>query len=227
MYCQNCGAPVTGKFCSACGAKVIAPESAEKNLENVVVPESKYEALIKRDDVRNIISKYALQSPHKLTAQDYLKIIDLAYKPIPGISFSSLSETMLPMFEKLGIKTGKSFQQVININTDEVIIKVLCSLAKNGFHLNSVEQANNGIIMHATLPSNFFTWEGDMLLVVEEQNANTKLLIDVKIKGQYYDWGRSKKIITKITDDLAAIKIIVTAGAANEKHYSVLPVNDF
>lgn len=209
MYCQNCGAVVTGNFCSNCGAKVIVPADAVINPPEpaVVALENKYESLIKQPEVRNLIAKYAQQSPHTLSAQDFLQLADLAYKPIPGVSFSKLSEAVVPIFTKLGIHTGKSFEETISATTSDVIVKVLCSLAKNGYTLKTVDQATNGIIVHAEISSDFWTWGGDLLLVIEECQLDTKVKIDVKIKGQLYDWGKSKGVIDKIVNDINTIKI--------------------
>lgn len=208
MYCSNCGAKVEGNFCSQCGAKI----SIGSNMHLVdqvteTIKENKYEVLIKRPAIRNLIAKYAQQSPHHLSAEDFLHLIDLAYKPIPGLSLSKLTEVVLPVFNKLGIKTGKSLVSVIASPTSDVIIKVLCSLAKNGYALKTIEPASNGLILHAEISSDFFTWGGDILIVIEEQVSNTKLSIDATIKGQLYDWGKSKGVINKIMGDMNSIRI--------------------
>lgn len=169
--------------------------------------ENKYEVLINKAEVRNLIAKYAQQSPHHLSAEDFLHLVDLAYKPIPGLSLSKLTEVMLPVFNKLGIKTGKSLISVIASPTSDIIIKVLCSLAKNGYALKAVEPASNGLILHAEISSDFFTWGGDILIVIEEQVSNTKISIDATIKGQLYDWGKSKGVINKILSDVNTIRI--------------------
>jgi hypothetical protein len=207
MYCSNCGAKVEGNFCSQCGAKVSSDNSASVDTIRDIGSENKYTALIKRADIRDLIAKYAQLSPHHLSAQDFLHLLDLAYKPIPGLSLSKLTEVVLPVFNKLGIKTGKSSVSIISSTASDVVIKVLCSLAKNGYALKSVDPASNGLIVHAEISSDFFTWGGDILIVIEEQSLTTKLSIDATIKGQLYDWGKSKGVINKILNDVASISI--------------------
>lgn len=208
MYCQNCGAKVSGNFCWQCGAKILSPTDIENAPAPIISPENKYEALVKRPDVRESIAKYAALSPHTLSAQDFLAVADLAFKPLMGgISYSKLTEVIVPIYSKLGIHTGKSTSRIFNAATEEIIIKTLCSLAKNGNPLKSVEQATNGIVLHAEIPSNFYTWAGDLLIVIEEQAATTKVDINANIKGQLYDWGKSNKVINKILADIDTIKI--------------------
>lgn len=169
--------------------------------------DSKYEAVLKKPEVRLLIQQFARQSSASISAEEFLKLADFAFKPVAGVSLVQITQIVVPIAQKLGIQTGKSSTHSFAMPATEVIVKLLCSLAKNGYALQTVEKGSNGLVLLAKLSSDFWTFGGDILITLEDQDSNTLVSIDVKIKGQLYDWGKSKSVIDKITGDINNISI--------------------
>lgn len=210
MYCHNCGQKAFGNFCSHCGTKLITPEVTD-SAGSVAAPhwslEKNYTQLINYPDVRNLIAGYAEQSSKKLTAEEFLGLIDIVFKPVSGISLAKMTDLLVSIYGKMGIKTGKKAKRSFELPISEVIVKALCSLAKNGYPVKTVEQAVNGLAIIAKIPSDMWTWGGDLIITIEDMDSTTLVGIHVKIKGQLMDWGKSKKVIRKIMADIEGIPL--------------------
>jgi hypothetical protein len=74
-----------------------------------------------------------------------------------GVSLQEIAQVVVPIYQKIGIKTGKSYTQQFPMTASETIVKVLCSLAKNGYALQTVEQGSNGLLLLAKLGSDIWT----------------------------------------------------------------------
>ena len=205
MFCHDCGKKVIGNYCSYCGTKVIGEKEIEANSNWTT--ERNFDQLIKYPEVRKLISKYAQEATSTISAQEFLSFADLAFKPITGISSAKLADRLLPIFQKSGISTVKSTKVNLNQTIQELIIKVLCSLTKNGYPIDSTEDVHDGFIFVAQIPSDMWTWGGSIVISVEETEDLCILNIAAKIKGQIYDWGKSKKVIQKVLADIEEIEL--------------------
>lgn len=112
------------------------------NSEESVIPqhwslEKNYEQLVNYPEVRKLIARYADQSSKKLTAEEFLGLIDIVFKPVSGISLAKMSDTLVLIYRKMGIKTVKKAKRSFEMPISEVIVKALCSLAKNGYPFRS------------------------------------------------------------------------------------------
>lgn len=205
MYCQNCGKEVFGKYCSNCGTKVVAENESESDINWSL--EKDFSKLVKYPEIRNLISRYAGESSKKSSAKDFLGMVDIVFAPISEFSLEKMSDIIVPIFQKIGIATGKSETRNYKQSIQQLIVKSLCSLAKNGYPLESCQKATNGTVLTATIPSDMWTWGGNIVISIEVQNSFCKIDIATKIKGQMYDWGKSKKLIQRFFIDVETIKL--------------------
>lgn len=205
MYCHHCGKEVFGNYCSNCGTQVMGANLSHTGTSWDT--ESDFDKLIHYPAVRKIISKYADESPKRTSAKAFLKLVDTAIAPIAGLSTETLAEIVVPIYEKIGISTGKSEMRQYHQSIQKVIVKSFCSLAKNGYPLDTYKKANNGIVLTATIPSDLWTWGGNIIISIEEFPSFTQVNIATKIKGQFYDWGKSKKLINKFLLDIDQIHL--------------------
>lgn len=208
MHCPNCGALTSGNFCSDCGAR-LAPEEIPDHpvIQLHWSSEKNYRQLINYPEVRALIARYADTSSQNLTADQIFRLVDLVVKPVFGISLKKVSDIYVPIYKKVGIKTGKSSAENFAMPAQEVIVKVLCSLAKNGYPLENMEQAVNGLVLLAKIPSDMKTWGGNAVITIEEAAAGSRVVIGVRFKGQLIDWGKSRSVINKILDDIRSIEL--------------------
>jgi len=207
MYCHNCGNKVIGNYCSSCGTKINGENSF--NTPTNWALEQNFDELIKYPEVRALVSAYAEKSSKSLSAKEFLGLVDLAFAPIGGLSLRKLTDVMVPVYQKSGISTGKSAKEKFNQSVQLVVVKCLCSLAINGYPLESSDKAINGLVLTAKIPSDMWTWGGNILITIEDFSSYTEVNIDAKIKGQLYDWGKSKGVIKKIFSDIENMQIAV------------------
>jgi len=205
MYCHNCGKEVFGNFCSSCGSKVIGDQSSASDID--WTSERNFEKLIKYPEVRKVISKFADGSAKKTSSQQFLEWADWVMVPLAGVSVKKISTVAVPIYEKLGIRTGKSAKKTFDQPIQPMIVKTLCSLAKSGYPLKSFEAASDGIALTAEIPSDLLQWGGNIIISIEEIGTTSELTIATKIKGQFFDWGTSKKLIKNIFIDMDQIEL--------------------
>jgi hypothetical protein len=204
MFCSECGKPAQGKFCSFCGAKLKATELANDVASTEIVVEwereVQVETILKYPGVRDEIERHAQQAPKRLSGEQFLMLAD---KLVPmGIPLEGLVAVVQPLYARLGIKTGKERVRHVAAPVGQVIVRALCSLARHGQKLRGVTQANDGCLLEASLPSDLFALEGDLLVSVRRNGSQAEVCGATHIGGQFYDWGKSNRCLDKLFTDL-------------------------
>jgi hypothetical protein len=205
MFCSECGHPAQGKFCSQCGAPLRAGESSIEDVPLEIVPEwdreVQYETILKYPGVRDTIERHARQAPKRLTGEQFLMLAD---KLVPmGVPLEGLVAVVKPLYERLGIKTGKERARYVQAPIGRVIVRALCSLARHGQKLCGVTQAVDGCLLEASLPSDIFSLEGNLLVTVRRSGSQVEVCAATHIGGQFYDWGKSNRCLDQLFADLA------------------------
>ena len=205
MFCSECGKPAKGKFCSHCGAPLEISESAVEVVPIELVPEwdreVQYETILKYPDVRETIERYTRQAPKQMTGEQFLALAD---KLVPlGVSLGGLAAVAQPLFASLGVKTGKEQAHHVPAPVGRVIVRALCSLARHGQKLRGVTQAADGCLLEATLPSDMFALEGNLLVSVRRNGSQAEVSGATRISGQLFDWGKSNRCLDQLFTDLA------------------------
>ena len=205
MFCSECGKPAHGKFCSHCGAPITIAESAVDVAAVEFVPtwdrEVKYETILKYPSVRETIERHARQARKRMTGEQFLMLAD---KVVPlGVPLEGLAAVAQPLYARLGIKTGKGRVHHVQAPVGRVIVRALCSLARRGQSLRGVTQAVDGCLLEATLPSDLFSLEGDLLVNVRRSGSQAEVTGATRINGQFYDWGKSNRCLDQLFTDLS------------------------
>jgi hypothetical protein len=202
MFCSNCGAEASENFCSRCGAPLKnVPDSA-----GVVTQdwsrEVRYEKLIRIPEVRDMISRHAAMAKKGLTGEELLAFLD---KVIPlGFSLEKLGAIVQPISAQLGIKTGKEHSETLANHPGTIMVAALCSLARHGQVLQQVRQFEDGCLLEATLPSDMWSFQGTFYVSVRAVGTGTRVDGATKIKGQLFDWGKSKRCLETLFADIKA-----------------------
>lgn len=207
MYCANCGKPITGNFCANCGAPANAAKPQLSTLhwqEERTIPE-----LLANPEVATLIKHYAAKATLHFDANDILKIADSIMKP-GGVSMKLIADISVPIFEKMGINTGKASIQTLPFGLHETIVRCMCCIAKEGLPVTKIELAKNGLIVMVTMPSDLWSWAGEMVVSMEALGEETQMNINTKIKGQLFDWGKSKRRIELLLSDIQSIPLQVS-----------------
>lgn len=207
MFCCECGKAASGKFCRHCGSPLAqdelpavvsaaAPQTIEGDWENEV----RYEHILKFPGVRDTIERHARLAPKRMSGEQFLALAD---KLVPlGVSLEGLAGAVQPIYERLGVKTGKEVQHAVQAPVGRVIVRALCSLARHGQPLHSVAQSADGCLLEAALPSDLFSLSGQLLVGVRRGPAATEVHAATRIGGQFFDWGKSARCLDQLFHDL-------------------------
>src|SRR5689334_18285468 len=147
MFCSECGKPAQGKFCSNCGTPLttnqappveVVADWANPDWEGEV----RYETILKFPGVHDLIERHAQQAVKRMTGEQFLALAD---KLVPmGFSMEALAGVVQPLSVKMGIKTGKHRRGHVPAPLSRVLVRALCSMARNNQKLSSVTQAEDG-----------------------------------------------------------------------------------
>ncbi|QCX00388.1 hypothetical protein FGM00_09785 [Aggregatimonas sangjinii] len=206
-YCPECNETIAGNYCPECGTKSITKNENDSPAADSWREEKDFRKLVKNPEVQAYLIRFSGKSERALSAKEFLKRIDQVFAPTTGISLEKLMDVMVPVYKKIGIKTGKSRTDTFDYTIQEVLLKVLCSLVKRNLSLQSVHEANNGVVLVAEIPSSMKTFGGELVVSLEEGPEKTKVTAAAQIKGQLFDWGESKSKVKAVFSDIEEIEI--------------------
>jgi hypothetical protein len=208
MFCSECGAKASGKFCSACGHR-LRPDSSIDEIIVLTVDWSNtidYETLLGIAEVRDLIARSAAQSKKSITGEEFLEMYGKALGKLAGLPVSlpmtSIAHFAQSTYAKMGVKTGKSRSEFIAKPPGVVMVSVLCSLARNGRTLRGAHQLSDGCVLVAALPSDLFALEGDLVIAIGRSAKGTQVEARTEIRGQLFDWGKSTRCLDALFAEL-------------------------
>jgi hypothetical protein len=207
MFCSECGAKANGKFCWSCGKPL--RQQGQGDVPILPVDWTKitdYQTLIRVPEVRERIARHAARAKKRMSGEQFLEICDKLVSPLSGgVSLTAIAALAHPLTERLGIKTGKSRIEQFHEPPGTMLVAVLCSLAQNGQELRQVEQADGGCVIEAALPSDMWSLAGDLVIAVRSEQTGTAIEAAATIKGQYFDWGKSRRAIDQLFGDITTL----------------------
>jgi hypothetical protein len=206
MFCSQCGAEADGRFCWSCGAPLVRPDAAEPaapTADTAVDWESeiRYDVITRQPGVRELLARQASLAKKRMSGEEFLEAVDGIAKL--GVPLATLVEIVQPIYTRLGIGTGKVQTQTFELPPGRVLVGVLCSLARRGQALRSVEQATDGCVLEAALPSDMWSLEGDLVVTIRRADGGgTRVDAATKVYGQLFDWGKSKGALRDLLRDI-------------------------
>jgi hypothetical protein len=201
MFCSNCGTAAAGNFCSGCGAS-LAPTGDWRQ-------EVRYEVLLRFAEVRDLIANHAAQTRPGLSGEQFVELCDKVLSPLTGVPLSVVTTLALPLYERLGIRTGKTRTEFLQRPPGETIVAALCSLGRLGQKIKAVQQAADGCGLRAELPSDLRTMTGgELRITLRRQDHGVVVEAATHIPGQLYDWGKSTQTLTQLFDDLRQLPYV-------------------
>lgn len=213
MFCSQCGQQAQGKFCCHCGASLASGVPAVDVVEAVIVidweRETSYETLMRDAEVRKAIDAHARLAKKRMSAEQFLALAD---KLIPQpVSMEGIAAIAKPLALKLGLRTGKSLTAEIDAPVARLIVRALCSLARQGQSLRDVQQGADGVTIEAELPSDMFTTAGSLHVDLRRHGPRTRVEASTNIDGQWIDWGKSNRSLEQLFGDLRGERLRAVA----------------
>lgn len=223
MFCSHCGAPATGNYCCHCGGKLAAsserapPAASEPSADSGVVSvpfvqvelvrldwteELHYGALLEHAEVRQRIAAAARRYREEISGEEILALFDAIASP--PVSLEKLGKALMPVYSKLGIRTGKSASWCFSLPPGRVLTAVLCSLASHGMTIKQVEQAVDACQLTCRVPSNVWSMSSELVITVRGADQQTIVEANVMVAGQLYDWGKSRSILDHLLAETQA-----------------------
>lgn len=207
MYCSQCGVKASGKFCHQCGSPLqislaiqvlrddgmaTAPEDWEQD--------SRYDSIIRVEAVRTVIAHHAANARKGVSGETILALYDkIVSSPVP---LESLAAVVQPLYESWGIRTGKERIELIETPVGRAIARTLCSFARQGQAFRSAEQGESSCILTADLPSSACALKGKLTVSLLRREIQTQVAAKTDIPGQMYDWGKSRRCLEQLFNDL-------------------------
>lgn len=196
MYCFRCGASGVGAFCPSCGQdQSTASHSDSETIVEATLAWSdsiNYESIIAHPEVRQHLSAIRPRGTRGLTGEDLLSIFD-AVSPI-GFSLGKLTDAVLPIYDRLGIKTQHQSETEFQVPAGQLMLAALSSLAYKSLAIDAVEQGTDQCLLIAKIPSGLITNRGQFSILLERHSAAIRLVMSTTLSAQLYDWGKSKRL---------------------------------
>jgi len=207
MFCTACGEAAKGKFCWNCGAEISGGEPAMASEPPADwSDEHRYDVLVKIPEVRDRISKHSSKALKAITAEEFLQLGEKALSSLTGgVPLSKVANLVQPIYASWGVGTGKVRSARLSAPIGKTTVAVLCSLAKAGQDVKSVQTGVDGCVITALLPSDLFAFAGDLVVTIQRDGQGTKVDAATRIKGQYFDWGKSRRALNQLFRDLENI----------------------
>lgn len=177
-------------------AKNTASEQASNTDETLVVDwayEVDYDTLAEQPWIRRQLQFAANRAKGGVSAEKWLGLFD---NIVPGTSLVAIA--VQPLYEQLGVQTGKSEAAVVAKPIGFAMFEVLKFLAENGQQLIEVQQAEDGCLLVATIPSDIWSFKGTLYVQLQFAGDDTRVELRTVIPGQMFDWGKSTRLLDRV-----------------------------
>jgi hypothetical protein len=223
MYCTQCGAKAAPdhKFCAGCGARLegagtgAAPMAFAAPDAPAPVPApsgpledwretTNYRVVLSHPDVKGLIADASKTSKAGMSADEFLKLA----APVLGLAGAETAATKLiaeyapGFYAKMGVKVGKETRNGYATSFGRTLAAILCSLASRSQTLVAIHEASDGCVVEADVPSSLTTSKGKLTLTLERRPEGTLVQSAVVFPGQSGDWGRSKRVLDELHQDI-------------------------
>jgi hypothetical protein len=215
MFCIHCGAGEAAAFCRQCGKSQALGNNAvakkQANLQELPTESVSsndwlncldYEQLLRYDEPRRRIAEASAKSKPGVTEDDFLALLQ-AVSPTK-LSLSKLTYAIVPIIDKLGVRTTNQLQAVWYAEPGRVLLATLCSLAIKSLEVVDVQQEPHACALSASIPLGIITNTGKVLIKLETNSGWVRASMSVTIAGQWYDWGKSKRLMEELLHGLNA-----------------------
>lgn len=174
-----------------------------------------YHQLLTYPEVRDQIANAMRQHKPQISSREIAALVD-AVVPT-GVSIEKLTVALVPIYERMGFKTGKTIERELNAPPGLVLVGTLCALAVAGSEVSEVQQAGDGCALTASLPSSMWTNQGKWLIAIQRRQRHTWLQASTYIPGQLFDFGHSRRLLEQFCAHLET-QVFPSSGSPALRH---------
>jgi hypothetical protein len=169
--------------------------------------EIRYAVLTAIPEVRDRIAHATAGARKGISADDFLgaadKLLDKSLgMPLP---MATVADVVEPIYERMGIRTSKRRAGDVQWPAGRVIVAILCSLASRSISIVKVEQAGDGCVIEAKVPSSPRAMAASLLVTASRAQSNAAgahVEAAATVQGQLFDWGLSKSVLDHLFADI-------------------------
>lgn len=207
MFCTDCGAPAGGNFCGSCGHDLrVQAAAAEPHPPIDWRTLSDYDALLRVPEVRERITRAANACEKKLTGDEFLDRCDQIFGSVTGgVSLALIRKIAQPISERLGIKTGKARSERFARPLGEVLVELLCALAREGHTLIEARREEGVCQLRARVESTIWTFDATLRIRLAPIQGGTTVEAEMQVPGQLYDWGNCRRSLDALFAGLSVL----------------------
>lgn len=159
-----------------------------------------YEKLLQFPEVRERIAQAGKRSPKKMTGEQFLDLFDTVVPT--GVAIGKLTVALLPIWDRIGLKTGKQAELSLSVPVGRALLATLCTLASQDFEMKKVDQMSDGCVLTTLIPSTMWTNRGELVVSLQKQSHAIQIQAATKISGQLIDWGKSRRVLRELFDEI-------------------------
>lgn len=201
MFCPNCGAPASGNFCARCGHALTATAAAPDPQAENWADECHYAVLMGIPQIRDQIAQAAQTAQKRMSAEDFMSAAESLISvvtPLKLVPLTAVETVIVPIYQHLGIKTGKTRSALIEARIGTLIVNTLCAMAGQGQRMKTVRQFDDGCMLEAEIPSDLLTWKGSLFVSIRKHESGCQVDAATSIGGQLFDLGKSKRCLDEL-----------------------------
>lgn len=228
MFCTQCGKQAAPEhvFCAGCGTRLPreasaapmglmatpAPVATEAPVVTAIDTgpledwreTTNYRVVLGHPQVKALVADAAKASKAGMTGDEFMKLAQpiLDASGSGGVPMKLIAEIATPLYAKMGVKTGKDAKNGYATSYGRTLAAILCSLASRNQTLVAVHEGTDGCVVQAEIPSSMTTWKGKLSLTLERKPEGTLVSSAVVFEGQSSDWGRSKRVLDDLHQDI-------------------------
>ena len=161
-----------------------------------------FQNLLNDQQFQAFVDHYIRSEESNINIKEFLSLFD-AFAKKHLSSPTSLRDSLIawessPLKSIDRIKTGKAQVDILQFSVKRTLIALLCVLVGTGSRVYNMQEIENGFILRATVPADIWSFEGDAHISILSQGNGTKMKAIAEIKGQLYDWGKTKRWLNKL-----------------------------
>lgn len=155
----------------------------------------------KRPSIREILAIDEFKNELSEAGMSEQEVADFL-GPIAGLSSGLFQLTMKAgdaLGKTLNLGTRKKMEKAFSLDYALTVRAIALALESLGHKITMAFDTSRGSFIEATLPIDIFSLGGSLSFeIVEEGTSSIQVIGQAEIKGQLFDWGKSRRVLNGV-----------------------------